>query len=91
MQNDLDRLLKVTKGCRDDMHEPDEQGIRCRVIGDHLDNAFGNHIGESQIINGFQEFVVVLERHDAGKHMIEQFNLANLIALARKAQTTKGS
>ena len=81
MKKDLERLLKITKGCREDMHEPDEQGVKAKVIGDHLDNAFLDSIRIDAIIDGYQEFVVILNREGH----IEKFNLATLIALARKA------
>jgi hypothetical protein len=71
-------LREVTKGCRPDMHEPDNQGLQAQVIGWELDNAFGNQI---TIEKGFQEFVVILERD--GKRTC--FNLATIIALARLA------
>lgn len=86
---DLDRLLSITTGCRPDMHEPDEQGLKARVVGDHLDNAFGDRVDVEQITKGFQEFVVILERFDGGEFRIETFNLADLIALARKAPLTE--
>ena len=74
----LDRLRAVTAGCRDDMHEPDEQGIDARVTGYRLDNAMGDdphsNIGEYTvgIVN------TVTDR-------TEWFNLATLIAMARRA------
>lgn len=71
-----ERLNQITLGCRPNMHEPDEQGIKVSVIGDHLDNAFGTRI---TIDSGFQEYIVIIKRR--GKQ--EKFNLANLIALAR--------
>lgn len=79
------RLLAITEGCRPDMHEPDEQDLKCWIVGGHLDNAFGDQIREEAVARGFQEFVVVLERFKDGKILIENFNLASLIALARKA------
>ena len=85
-RSDLQRLKDITAGCRPDMHEPDEQNLKCRVVGDHLDNACGEHIGEAQIVGGFQEFVVILERLIDKQIVIEKFNLANLIALARKLE-----
>lgn len=85
MQRDLKRLRAITRGCRADMHEPDEQDLKCRVVGDHLDNAFGEHINAEAIIRGSQEFVVVLERITEHGVQIEAFSLANLIALARFA------
>lgn len=81
----LGRLQAITKDCRPDMHEPDEQGLRARVIGNYLDNACGDSISSHAIEGGFQEFVVVLERYANSGHVIEKFNLADLIALARRA------
>lgn len=86
-QSNLERLRSITYGCRPDMHEPDEQGLRARVVGDHLDNACGDHIGVDQITRGFQEFVVILERFDDEVKGVEVFNLADLIALARRASS----
>lgn len=74
-----ERLLDITKGCRVDMHEPDEQDISALVVGDHLDNAFGEIIAGDAIKQGYQEYVVVLKRGIE----TEAFNLASLIALAR--------
>lgn len=81
MKNDLKRLLEITKSCRDDMHEPDEQGLIAHIVGNKLDNAFGDHISIEAVINGYQEFVIMLDHNEK----IEKFNLATLIALARKA------
>lgn len=91
----LETLRDVTKDCRESMHEPDEQGIKVRVIGDHLDNAMGDSISDVAIIEGFQEYIVVIERewYDSNDGHFRQsrdnFNLANLIALARKADLGK--
>lgn len=82
-RTDLQRLQEITSGCRPDMHEPDEQGLKARVVGDHLDNACGNYIAESAIVGGFQEFVIILERFTGDKIITEKFNLANLLAIAR--------
>jgi hypothetical protein len=87
MENDLKRLKNITKNCRPDMHEPDEQGISAMVVGDHLDNAHGSSVGRGYNIERglcYQEFVVVLKNEETGE--MEPFNLATLIALARKAQ-----
>lgn len=84
-QDTRNRLRAITVDCRPDMHEPDEQDIKCRVVGDHLDNACGDHVGVQQIVGGFQEYVVILERLQGGKIVTERFNLADLIALARLA------
>lgn len=82
LKDRLKRLKEFTEDCREDMHEPDEQGIEAVVIGDHLDNAFGEQIGEVGIERGYHEFVVVLWKNHTEKMRI---NLATLIALARKA------
>lgn len=43
-------------GLRPDWHEPDEQGVSARVVGDHLDNAMGaaaaaaENVGELNIV-----------------------------------------
>lgn len=81
-KRDLDRLKGITKECRPDMHEPDEQELSARVVGDHLDNANGDHVAIDPIEGGYQEFVVILRRDG----MVERFNLASLIALARMAK-----
>jgi hypothetical protein len=77
----LDGLRKFTKDCREDMHEPDEQGISATVVGDHLDNACGDFIS-TKVINRYQEFVVVLKNDKKKQFTV---NLADLIALARRA------
>ena len=82
MKKELEKLLDFTRECREDMHEPDEQGISARVIGNKLDNAFGTQVKEGFVEGGYQEFVIVLENENME---IEKFNLATLIALARKA------
>jgi len=71
------RLVDITKGCRNDMHEPDEHGIKAKVVGNHLDNAFGDRQGSG-------EFVVIIDRDTDTIHKTEAFNLADLIALARR-------
>lgn len=87
MKKMLKRLQEITNNCRFDMHEPDEQDLEARVVGDHLDNAFGERIDEEMLEGGYQEFVVVLQKRDSqGRRIIERFNLATLIALARLAR-----
>jgi hypothetical protein len=86
LQQTAARLRGITEGCRDDMHEPDENGLKCRVVGDHLDNAFGNRIDVRMIEMGCQEFVVIMDRVLGDKYVTEKFNLADLIALARRSQ-----
>lgn len=92
--DDLKRLREFTKECRPDMHEPDEQGITAKygpsvemvtyggrdvhVSHPQLDNACtGEHPGTDM---GFWLFK---EMPDGGKAK-EWFNLADLIALARR-------
>ena len=81
-------LKNITSGCRDDMHEPDEQDLKCRIVGDHLDNACGAHVSATAIVEGHQEYVICLERFQ-GTPIRLFVNLADLIALARLA--TNGS
>lgn len=70
-----ERLLRVTKHCRPDMHEPDEQGITVMVSGYNFDNAMGDNPNDN-----CGEFTVAIVQDDGSK---EWFNLASLIALAR--------
>lgn len=72
------RLLSITRDCRDDMHEPDEQGISASVVGTELDNAMGDS-GHAE------EMIVLLKREVVTNwwHKKERFNLATLIAFAR--------
>ena len=76
-----DRLNRITDKCNVEMHEPDNSGVTARVIGYKLDNAMGDAIIEKALKDGWQELVVIIDNN--GKN--EQFNLACLIALARKA------
>jgi len=78
MQEMLERLKIVLKDCREDMHEPDEQGITVAVTGYHLDNA----MGDDPKRNCGEMTVGIMKNHDGH---FEWFNLATLIALARKA------
>lgn len=61
---------------RPDWHEPDNQQVGARIIGDHLDNAMGDAI---TLDRGYQEYVVVLtvEGKDAAR-----VNLATLLSWA---------
>jgi hypothetical protein len=77
MKDTKARLLKATEGCRPDMHEPDEQDVEGVVSGFHLDNAMGD-----DPIRNCGEFTVGIKRD---RHT-EWFNLATLIALARRAR-----
>jgi len=78
MRKTFTRLLEVTAMCREDMHEPDEQGIDAVVSGYHLDNACDDH-------PAFNAGELTVGIKNENGH-IEWFNLATLIALARKAK-----
>ena len=80
MNNFEKNLLEITERCREDMHEPDEQGISAHVVGTHLDNAFGEEIIENLLEKNCQEFIVII-KDDKGR--VEKFNLATLVAYAR--------
>lgn len=83
MKDTLQRLIEFTKNCRPDMHEPDEQQIGATIIGNHLDNAMGDVLIPKLVKSGSHEYLVAL--HDSFGDT-EFFNLATLIALARKAK-----
>lgn len=72
-------------GMRPDWHEPDEQGVGARVIGTHLDNAFGAEAGR-RVHSGhdFTEFNVVLtvEDEDGNPQDRGVVNLATLLSIA---------
>jgi len=85
-EDDLKRLREFTKECRPDMHEPDEQGVSAEfgptavleswgVRHPNLDNAC---TGECQDM-GF--WLVSGDEHEQKR---EWFNLADIIALARR-------
>jgi hypothetical protein len=76
MYEDAADLLRITRGCRPDMHEPDEQGVSATVRGRAFDNA------------GFEfEMRLTLrrtsERGDGSEESTATVNLATLVALAR--------
>lgn len=74
-----------THDCREDFHEPDEQGIELQgVVGTKLDNAFGEQTIEKFLQEGYHEAVLMFHKDDetvVGEHL--QINLARLCALAR--------
>lgn len=75
----VQRILRdVTKACRDDMHEPDEQGISAIFTGFYLDNANGGNP-----YNNAGEFTVGIKNQDGE---IKWFNLADLLAIVRAAK-----
>lgn len=69
-------LCEITRRCREDMHEPDNEGITAVVTGKYLDNACGNEIGTNEI---------VVELRDSTRGICARVNLATLIAFARMA------
>lgn len=81
LKNTAEKLVKWARDhkVRDDWHEPDEQGLSARVVGQKLDNAFGD--------SGFVldddvdpvEMLVIL-RDGEGKTL--RVNLASVLALA---------
>ena len=81
-------LRHITRDCRPDMHEPDEQGVKAHVIGDHLDNAMGNSIIPGLLEKHAHELVVIIQRADYDPPLY-RFNLADLIAMARSADLSK--
>ena len=84
--SELQALLRyITRDCRPDMHEPDEQGVRAHVIGDHIDNAMGSSIIPELLEKRAHELVVIIQRDDYDPPLY-RFNLADLIAMARKAE-----
>lgn len=80
------RLWEVTKGCREDMHEPDEQNVRAFFYGHKFDNAHGDKPNIYMDLPAHTEMCVAIEQENhQGEVQVEWFNLATLIALARKA------
>lgn len=83
----IKRLRAVTVGSSEDMHEPDDQGVTAHVVGNHLDNENGSRIIDDAVIGGWQEFVVVVRQERENlmydRIRVEQFNLADLLAIVR--------
>lgn len=77
-------------GLRPDWHEPDEQGVGARVIGTHLDNAFGATAGRRLTIDGHDctEFNVILtvEDDEGDPQDAAVVNLASLLAIAARSR-----
>ena len=71
---------------RGNWHEPDEQGISARIVGDHLDNAMGDSIysEEDRYTPEHQEFVIELSYKSyelkETPNLLIQVNLATLSA-----------
>ena len=76
---EIKRVLNiVTMGCREDMHEPDEQDVYATIINPKgkMDNAFGDDITGGEIIVQISDVALSIQKN---------FNLADLVALAKKA------
>jgi hypothetical protein len=66
--------FRVEYGLRPDWHEPDEQEISARIVGDHLDNAMGPTLGDA----GETGELNVLLTHDG--QGVAVVNLATLLS-----------
>lgn len=73
-------LLEAIKGESEEVHEPE---TNVWLVGDHLDNAFGNDIRSEALVDHYQEFVLVFDNPNTKRRI--PINLACLIALAGKA------
>lgn len=78
LDGELQKLLQFTRGCRIDMHEPDEQCLDAEFDGYYFDNAGCS--GELHVI--LHEDV---SDETGPRYNTLKINLANLIALARLA------
>lgn len=89
MQDELNALNQFTVECREDMHEPDEQGLSASVVGTDFNNADGDVLDSNLLLEGRQEIVVILrsdEREEGtGFRITHKINLASLVALAKQA------
>lgn len=74
LRAELIRLQDITKDCRDDMEDPGEEDLTATLEGDNFNNA-GN----------LDEMVVVLRLQTEYGKVVEEFRIADLIALARLA------
>ena len=78
-----EKFLDILKDCREDMHEPDEQGIKATIIGTELDNAMGDTFYPEMILSGNHEMLIKIENENNGRFGL--FNLATILAYTRKA------
>lgn len=77
----LDALVKFTKNCNYEMHEPCNQGISAYTEGIYLDNAFGNtDMGNELLV------VLTSEKPDENGFSCLKLNLATVISLARAVE-----
>lgn len=84
------RLLDVTKDCRPDMHEPDEQGLDAIMTGWDFNNSAGDEPYDYAMGRGYGhgnlgEMTVALVKSNNGDDVVGRFwfNLATLFAFAR--------
>lgn len=77
LQERKQKLIEFAQktGVHPDWHEPDEKNVSAKVVGVHLNNAFGELVSNEFLK---QEFVVVLSNGD--EHF--SINLATLLAIA---------
>ena len=71
LMTELERIVKMTAGCKPTMHEPDEKGVTGKTYGVILDNA-----------GSYGELTLQLENNYCP---VETFSIATLVALARLA------
>ncbi len=98
MKSDLKRLQEFTKTCREDMHEPDEQDIYAefgpshyKYSSNHVMNVSFDNADTSEMSYDMGFWLIRRKYSDpenssSYQEVREWFNLANIIALARKAQ-----
>ena len=89
------RDFKLKYGLREDWHEPDEQEVYAHVVGNSLDNAFGDvpaiSLDWQTGIPGIYELIVIVQHrfyHDDGSHSVDEqvfVNLADLLAVATQS------
>lgn len=79
MKTFAENLLGITKECRHDMCNPQEQKVSAYVIGDYLNNLHGDKITVCTLINREHELIISIDKGEESK----KFNLATMIALAR--------
>lgn len=77
-------------GMRSDWHEPDEQGIHARIIGNHLDNAMSPRSTPARTASGedYTEYNVVLQSENGNgtRSDVAVVNLATLLSWAAGAR-----
>ena len=104
-KDELERLKELTKECREDMHEPDEQAIYAEFGPNTYMLDFSPARGESNVVRTTFDnastaemsydmgFWIIKREYFSDKSFTEHrhwFNLAVIVALARKASLKKG-